>query len=129
MEKFDLKFKEGGIDNNKLMAFGVLFKSQREVNGFSIAETARRFNVTQSTINSWEKGQYLPGEDVSLLEISKLFDIELDFITDAFNMSKTEREKEKNGHKREKPKFKVDIEKNYPGNGTGHRVSSHFTND
>ena len=82
------------------MKFEEKLISLRKQKGLSQEELAERLNVTRQTISKWELGQSKPDMD-KLMEISKLFEISVDKLTN-------DNEKLESGNVTQKPKVKGD---------------------
>ena len=82
------------------MKFEEKLISLRKQKGLSQEELAERLNVTRQTISKWELGQSKPDMD-KLMEISKLFDINVDRLTN-------DNENLENNKVSQKPKAKGD---------------------
>ena len=62
--------------------FAERFKRLRRERGFTQAETAGRFNVTQQAVAKWEAGRSFP-EPALLARIAELFEVSLDYLLGA----------------------------------------------
>lgn len=59
--------------------FGLRLKSLRASYGFTQKQLAKKLNVSEVTVSRWESNYRLP-EFISLLNLSILFDVTLDYI-------------------------------------------------
>ena len=54
-------------------------KALRESRGWTLAELARRMNMTRNGINSWEQGLSMPSPQ-SLVDLARLFSVSTDYL-------------------------------------------------
>lgn len=61
-------------------------KALREARGWTQAELARKMNMTQNGINSWEQGLSMPSPP-SLVDLARLFSVSTDYLLGVENYS------------------------------------------
>ena len=61
-------------------------KALREARGWTLAELARKMNMTRNGINSWEQGLSMPSPP-SLVDLARLFSVSTDYLLGVENYS------------------------------------------
>lgn len=86
----------------KLMRFGRLLCELRNKSGKTVGELALEIGVKYEVLRKWESGENFPKPE-KLPVIAKAYNVTLEKLTEAFNISQTAREEEKGFRKKSKP--------------------------